>query len=92
MIDPIRYKFNLPNKITKFILNFFPNPSLWIVLNAPIKVLEKRKKELPTRDLKKQIRSYLNFAKQRKNSIVVNTNNSVQSCLSLIIKKINNFN
>ena len=89
MIDPIRYKFNLPNRITKFILNFFPNPSLWIVLNAPIKVLEKRKKELPTRELKKQIRSYLNFAKQRKNSIVVNTNNSVQSCLSLIIKKIN---
>ena len=92
MIDPIRYKFNLPNRITKFILNFFPNPSLWIVLNAPIKVLEKRKKELPTRELKKQIRSYLNFAKQRKNSIVVNTNNSVQSCLSLRIKKINRFN
>ena len=92
MIDPIRYKFNLPNRITKFILNLFPNPSLWIVLNAPIKVLEKRKKELPTKELKKQIRSYLNFAKQRKNSIVVNTNNSVQSCLSLIIKKINRFN
>ena len=92
MIDPIRYKFNLPINITKFILNLFPNPNLWIVLNAPIKVLEKRKKELPTKELKKQIRSYLNFAKQRKNSIVVNTNNSVQSCLSLIIKKINRFN
>ena len=88
MIDPIRYKFNLPNKITKFILNFFPNPSLWIVLNAPIKELEKRKKELPTKELKKQIRIYLNFAKQRKNSIVINTNNSVQSSLSLIIKKL----
>ena len=88
MIDPIRYKFNLPNRITKFILNFFPNPSLWIVLNAPIKVLEKRKKELPTKELKRQIRTYLNFAKQRKNSIVVNTNNSVQSSLSLIIKKL----
>ena len=92
MIDPIRYKFNLPINITKFILNLFPNPNLWIVLNAPIKVLEKRKKELPTKELKKQIRSYLNFAKQRKNSIVVNTNNSVQSSLSLIIKKINRFN
>ena len=91
LIDPIRYKFNLPSGITKFILNLFPNPSLWVVLNAPIKVLEKRKKELPTKELKKQIRSYLNFAKQRKNSIIVNTNNSVQSSLSLIIKKINSF-
>ena len=91
MIDPIRYKFNLPSRITKFILNLFPNPTLWIVLNAPLQVLEKRKKELPTKELKRQIRTYLNFAKQRKNSIVVNTNNSVQSCLSLIIKKINSF-
>ena len=89
MIDPIRYKFNLPINIAKFILDLFPNPNLWIVVNAPIKVLEKRKKELPTKELKRQIRTYLNFAKQRKNSIVVNTNNSVQSCLSLIIKKIN---
>ena len=46
MIDPIRYKFNLPNKITQFILNLFPNPNLWIVLNAPINVLEKRKKRI----------------------------------------------
>ena len=89
MIDPVRYKFNLPNKITKFILDLFPNPSFWIVLNAPIKILEKRKKELPTKELKKQIKSYLSFAKKRKNSIIVNTNNSVQSSLSLIIKKIN---
>ena len=92
MIDPIRYKFNLPINIAKFILDLFPNPNLWIVVNAPIKVLEKRKKELPTKELKKQIRSYLNFAKQRKNSIIINTNNSVQSSLSLIIKKINSFN
>ena len=92
MIDPIRYKFNLPNRVTKFILNLFPSPTHWIVLNAPIKALEKRKKELPTKELKRQIRSYLNFAKQRKNSIVVNTNNSVQSSLSLIIKKIDSFN
>jgi len=89
MIDPIRYKFKLPSRITKFILNLFPNPTLWIILNAPINVLEKRKKELPTKELKRQIRSYLNFAKQRKNSIVINTNNSIQSSLSLIIKKIN---
>ena len=88
MIDPIRYKFNLPINIAKFILDLFPNPNLWIVVNAPIKVLEKRKKELPTKELKRQIRTYLNFAKQRKNSIVVNTNNSVQSSLSLIIKKL----
>ncbi len=61
MIDPIRYKFNLPNRITKFILNFFPNPTHWIVLNAPIKVLEKRKQELSNDELDKQIKKYESF-------------------------------
>ena len=91
LIDNKRYSFNPPNKIFKFILNLFPKPNLWVVLTAPVKLLEKRKKELSTRELKKQIKSYLNFAKKRQNSIVINTNNSVQSSLSLIIKKINNF-
>ena len=89
MIDPIRYKFNLPINIAKFILDLFPNPNLWIVVNAPIKVLEKRKKELPTKELKRQIRTYLNFAKQRKNLIIINTNRSVKDSLSRIIKNIN---
>ena len=66
LIDKIRYKFNLPKKITKFILDLFPRPHLWIILKAPIKLIEKRKKELPTKELKRQMREYLNFSKKKK--------------------------
>ena len=89
MIDPVRYKFNLPSNISNYILGLFPEPTLWIILNAPIKLIEKRKKELSTAELKKQIKSYLSFAKSKKNSIIVNTNKPVMNSLSLIIKKIN---
>lgn len=66
LIDKIRYRFNLPKKLTKLILNLFPKPHLWIVLKAPIKVIEKRKKELPTKELKRQMNEYINFSKKKK--------------------------
>ena len=87
LIDKIRYKFNLPRKITKFILDLFPRPHLWIILKAPIKLIEKRKKELPTKELKRQMREYLNFSKKKKNVIILDTNNKIYKNISLIIKK-----
>jgi thymidylate kinase len=87
LIDKIRHRFNLPKKITKFILNLFPKPHLWIVLKAPIKLIEKRKKELPTQELKRQMIKYINFTKKKNNVIVLNTNNKIYKNISLIIKK-----
>ena len=87
LIDKIRYRFNLPKKLTKLILNLFPKPHLWIVLKAPIKVIEKRKKELPTKELKRQMNEYINFSKKKKNVIILDTNNKKYKNISLIIKK-----
>lgn len=88
LIDPKRYRFNLSKKITKFILDLFPKPNLWIILKAPIKLLEKRKKELPTKELKRQMIMYEKFAKKTPNSVVINTNLSIKNSLLLISKKI----
>ena len=45
LIDPIRYRFNLSKKLTKFILGFFPEPDLWIYLKPSIKTIKSRKIE-----------------------------------------------
>ena len=66
LFDKIRYRFNLANKFTRFILNFFPKPHLWIILKAPIKLIEKRKKELKTKELKRQMKMYIKFSKKKK--------------------------
>jgi thymidylate kinase len=89
LVDKKRYRFNLTKKLTKYILSFFPTPNLWIILTAPINKIEKRKKELSTSELKRQVKSYINFAKSKKNSLIVNTGKNIQSCISLIISKIN---
>jgi len=87
LIDKIRYRLNLPQRYKKFILSLFPKPHLWLILKAPIKIIEKRKKELPTRELKRQMSKYINFSKKNKNMLIVNTELNIQKNISLIIKK-----
>lgn len=87
LIDKIRYKFNLPIRVTQFILKFFPEPDLWVFLNAPIKLIEKRKKELPIQELKRQLQKYMNLSKKKKNCLVINTSFTIEKNISLILRK-----
>ena len=87
-IDKIRYQFNLSEKLTKLLLNLFPEPNLWVHLEASISKIEKRKKELPRNELQKQLRDYRYFFKNKKNSIKINTNYQLNKNLNLIISKI----
>ena len=87
LIDPVRYQFNLKKKLTKYILNFFPEPDVWIVLTASIKKIEKRKNELSSYELKKQMKMYIDFSKTKKNSFILNTNKSILENLKFLEKK-----
>ena len=87
-IDNIRYQFNLSQKLTKLLLNFFPEPNLWVHLEASISKIEKRKKELSRNELQKQLRKYRYFFKNKDNLIKINTNYQLNKNLNLIIGKI----
>jgi len=87
LIYKIRYRFNLPKKFTQFILNLFPKPNLWIVLKAPIKLIEKRKKELSINELKRQMNEYINFSKKQKNTLLVDTEKKIEKNILLIARK-----
>ena len=61
LVDPLRYKQNVSQSLTKFILNFFPKPDLWIFLNPTLKTIKSRKNELSDNEIKRQIRDYKKF-------------------------------
>ena len=84
LIDPLRYKHNASKKLTKFILNFFPKPDLWIFLNPSLKTIKSRKQELSDTELKRQIKDYTQFFRNQKNVLKLNTNNKKK----ILIKKI----
>ena len=74
LIDPLRYKHNLPNILTKFLLSLFPAPNLWIFLNPSLKIILSRKNELPIYELRRQIKKYKIFFRKSKNVLRLNTN------------------
>ncbi len=88
LIDKTRYRHSLSPSFTRKILNFFPEPDLWIILNVSSSIAEKRKKELSKKELKRQIKEYIKFAKMKKNSIILNTNENNSKNLLFLEKKI----
>jgi thymidylate kinase len=89
LIDPIRYKHNLPLGLTKFILSFFPKPSLWIFLNPSLKTIKSRKLELSDKELKRQISEYKLFFSNPKNVLKINTGTKKKKLIWIIKKSIN---
>jgi len=89
LIDPLRYKHNLPESLTNIILSFFPVPDLWIFLKPPFKIIKLRKAELSDNELKRQVKEYSIFFKNKKNVLLLNKNIKNKQLTSIIIKKIN---
>jgi len=87
LVDRVRYRYSLNEKLTKFILNLFPKPDLWIFINPPIKIIEKRKKELPTRELIRQANAYKKLLKKESNVLTINKNQKIEKNISLIVRK-----
>ena len=87
LIDKKRYNFNLSKKFTEYLLGLFPKPDLWVILNAPIKIIEKRKKELTLHELKKQMHKYKNFKKKDNCAIIVDTSDQIHKNILLITSK-----
>ena len=92
LIDPIRYKHNFPKILTKFILNIFPKPDLWIFLKPSIKTLKSRKYELSEIQLRLQMKKYSIFFKNKKNVLRLNTNSICKISIIKIKKKLNHIN
>ena len=91
LIDPLRYKHNLSKNLTKLILTFFPKPDLWIFLKPSQKTINSRKHELSDTELRRQIKEYSIFFKNKKNVLKLNTKNQRKVSIELIKKKINCF-
>jgi len=91
IIDPQRYKHSLSTGLTKFILNFFPKPDLWIFLNPTLKTIDSRKRELSIKEIKRQIKDYRKFFRNQKNVLKLNQNTKEKKLIKQIKKKISIF-
>ena len=89
IIDPLRYKHNLPKFLTDFLLSLFPRPDLWIFLNPSLKIIKLRKFELSESELSRQIKKYYIFFKNKKNVLILNNHGKKKTLIKIIKNKIN---
>jgi thymidylate kinase len=83
-IDYKRYRYGASLRFAKFIGNLIPKPDLWIFLDAPIEVLQKRKQEVSTDEAKRLRIEYLKFINSVKGNIV-NSNQDIESVIVDIV-------
>lgn len=88
LIDPLRYRHSISKNLTKLILNFFPQPNIWIFTSASFKIIKSRKLELSNKELSRQMKDYSIFFKNKKNVIRLNTCLSDKILIKILIKKI----
>lgn len=86
LVDPIRYRNGAPDWIVKFIRYFIPQPDLWIILDAPTDVIQKRKAEVSAEETERQRQGYINLANTKRNAILVNTDRDIKLISSDISK------
>lgn len=79
LIDPIRYRNGVPGPVVKFFGHLIPQPQLWIVLEAPTDVIQKRKAEVTPAETERQRKAYVAFAKSKEECLLVNTNRNVEN-------------
>lgn len=88
LIDPLRYRFKLSKKITLFLLNFLPHPDLWINVSGNFKEIWERKKETKQLVIKKQLKSYKKFMKNKINTIEIKKKGDYLKIIKYLVNKI----
>lgn len=87
LIDPVRYRFNLDVRLTKYILSLFPKPNLLIIVTNKPSIIWKRKKEIKYKILVQQLKKY-NFLKNKyNNSIFCKDKKDIKKILNTIKKE-----
>lgn len=78
LIDPARYRNGTPEWMVRVVRIFIPQPKLWIVLDAPTDVIQKRKAEVSYEETERQRRAYISYAQKKRNCLLVDTNRNVK--------------
>lgn len=71
LIDSKRYRYGGPQWIARWVGKLMPQPSMWILLDAPAVVLQARKQEVPLEETARQRLAYLAFVEKQRKYVIV---------------------
>lgn len=88
LVDSRRYRYGGPRWCAQFIAQLVPKPDLWILLDAPVEVLQARKQEVPFEETARQRKAYLHLVNNLPNASVVDAAQPLHSVVADVDKTI----
>lgn len=88
LVDPKRYRYGGPMWMAKFIAVVMPRPELWILLDAPAELVQKRKSEVLINETLRQKDEYLRLVRGFKNSVVIDASRPLNEVASEVARVI----
>lgn len=70
-INSRRYGYDGPAWLARFVAKLLPSPDLWILVDAPADVIQRRNPQLTLGEAQRQIEAYRTFIKTKKRYIVL---------------------
>jgi len=71
LVDPARYRYGAPRWIARAISALVVEPDLFVILDAPADVIQRRKQEVPFVETKRQRDAYRGEIGVRDNAVIV---------------------
>lgn len=84
LVDPKRYRLNVPGRLVRWASRAVMRPDLVICLDAPTEVLQGRKWELPPEETGRQRKAYVNLARTLPNAHVVDASRPLDEVVSVV--------
>lgn len=82
LVDPKRYRYGGPLWTAVLVGKLMPQPSLWILLDAPAEVLQARKQEVPLEETARQRDAYLAFVRTRRHYLIVDASQALEKVIA----------
>ncbi|MGC9157425.1 MAG: dTMP kinase [Terracidiphilus sp.] len=82
LIDPLRYRYGGPAWMARLVGGWMPRPDLWILLDAPVEVLQARKREVPFEESARQRQAYLTFIGRQRRHVIVDASRPLDQVIA----------
>jgi thymidylate kinase len=85
LVDPLRYRLPAQSeKFARWLVSLAPRPDLYVLLDAPAEVVQRRKSELPLAESHRQRVAYLKMLEAIRDKLLVNANCPVDEVVRTI--------
>jgi thymidylate kinase len=81
LVDPRRYRLDLPQWLGRFLAHLMPRPSLVFILDPPVEVVTARKAQLPAAELVRQMTAWQQILPRTQPRLHLDTSRPIEDSL-----------